>query len=87
MKRNDLKDLPLHERKRVLQVAFAWSDPIRFLRYRKKEGEAFLKEACSKGWEGLIAKDGQSKYLSRRTKRWLKFKCDYQQEVVTREKK
>ncbi|MFO8027652.1 MAG: hypothetical protein R6U56_08310, partial [Opitutales bacterium] len=35
-----------------------------------------------KGWEGLIAKDARSKYLSRRSKRWLKFKCGHRQEVV-----
>lgn len=78
----DLTNLPLEERKRVLRAAFDWKDPIRHLPYRKEKGEAYLEEARSKGWEGLIAKDAQSKYLSRRSKRWLKFKCGHQQEVV-----
>ncbi len=78
----DLTNLSLNERKRVLKGAFDWNDPIRLLPYRRKEGEAFLAEACSKGWEGLIAKDGRSRYLSRRSRRWLKFKCGHRQEVV-----
>ena len=35
-----------------------------------------------KGWEGVVAKNGDSVYVSRRTRDWLKFKCVQQQEFV-----
>ncbi len=34
------------------------------------------------GWEGIIAKNGDSVYVSRRTRDWLKFKCKQEQEFV-----
>jgi hypothetical protein len=33
-------------------------------------------------WEGVIAKNGDSVYVSRRTRDWLKFKCSKEQEFV-----
>src|SRR4029077_9484315 len=39
-------------------------------------------KACRLGWEGVIAKDGDSEYVSRRTRDWLKFKCSKAQEFV-----
>jgi bifunctional non-homologous end joining protein LigD len=38
--------------------------------------------ACRRGWEGVIAKNGDSSYVSRRTRDWLKFKCRHEQEFV-----
>lgn len=78
----DLRDLPLRQRKRVLRKAFTWEDPIRFLPHRNEHGQSFLKGACGKGWEGLIAKDARSGYTSSRSRNWLKLKCGHQQEVV-----
>ena len=45
-------------------------------------GEAYYREACAKGWEGLIAKRADAPYRSGRTKDWLKFKCESGQEFV-----
>src|SRR6202030_3717443 len=45
-------------------------------------GEAYYRRACQKGWEGVIAKNGDSVYVSRRTRDWLKFKCTQEQEFV-----
>lgn len=78
----DLRDLPLRQRKRVLRKAFNWEDPIRFLPHRNEQGKSFLKKACGKGWEGLIAKDAGSGYTSSRSRNWLKLKCGHRQEVV-----
>ena len=39
-------------------------------------------EACRKGWEGLIAKRADSPYAKGRSRDWLKWKCDAQQELV-----
>lgn len=79
---HDLRNLPLRQRKRALRNAFAWEDPIRYLPHRNEHGESFLKKACGKGWEGLIAKDAESRYKSSRSRSWLKLKCSHQQEVV-----
>jgi ATP-dependent DNA ligase len=38
--------------------------------------------ACRRGWEGVVAKNGNSEYLSARTRDWLKFKCQKAQEFV-----
>jgi bifunctional non-homologous end joining protein LigD len=78
----DLRRLPLEQRKRMLRGAFGWEDPLRFAEHRERDGEAYFKQACRRGWEGLIAKDGQSLYGSGRTREWLKFKCVQGQEFV-----
>jgi len=77
-----LTGLPLIERKEILRRAFQWRDPLRYVDYRAKDGEKFYREACRHGWEGLIAKRAQSTYVGARSKDWLKFKCDNEQEFV-----
>ena len=57
-----LDGLPLRVRKKLLRAAIDFDDPLRFARHRNRDGEAFYREACSKGWEGLIAKDAKSRY-------------------------
>jgi DNA ligase D-like protein (predicted ligase) len=80
----DTTQLPLRQRKRLLKRAFSFSDAdlIRFIPHRVEEGETFFEEACQKGWEGLIAKEGDSIYVHSRSRKWLKFKCKHQQELV-----
>jgi bifunctional non-homologous end joining protein LigD len=47
------------------------------------DGEAMLEEAARSGWEGIIAKDAESKYTpGKRSKSWLKLKLEKQQEFV-----
>ncbi len=55
---------------------------MRVTQHRNREGEALFAEACRKGWEGLIAKRADSPYASKRSRDWLKFKCDRAQELV-----
>ena len=55
---------------------------MRYTPHRNERGEAYLEEACGKGWEGLIAKDARSKYEHRRSRKWLKLKCVNRQELV-----
>ncbi len=78
----DVTDLPLLDRKRLLRSAVDWNDPIRYTAYRRENGTAFHEEACQRGWEGLIAKDGTAKYVRSRSTQWLKFKCVNRQEFV-----
>jgi bifunctional non-homologous end joining protein LigD len=39
-------------------------------------------QACREGWEGVIAKRLDSVYEHRRSKAWLKMKCEASQELV-----
>lgn len=75
-------DMPLRERKKLLKNIVSFDDPIRYLPHVVKEGLKTYHDACEKGWEGIIAKDGTSKYISARSKKWLKFKCINEQEFV-----
>jgi DNA ligase D-like protein (predicted ligase) len=78
----DVTEEPLRERKARLRRALAFDDPIRFTTHRNGDGEAFYKEACRKGWEGLIAKRADAPYTHGRSRDWLKFKCSAEQELV-----
>src|ERR1700719_2131745 len=63
--RYDIREVPLRYRKEVLRNAFDFQGSLRFTEYRKSEGEAYYRTACQKGWEGIIAKNGDSGYVSR----------------------
>jgi bifunctional non-homologous end joining protein LigD len=78
----DIRQLPLRERKKLLAAGLNFKDPLRLTEHREAEGEAYFREACRKGWEGIIAKNADSAYLSARSRDWLKFKCLNQQEFV-----
>jgi bifunctional non-homologous end joining protein LigD len=78
----DVRPRPLRERKDVLASLLSFDDPLRFTEHRDTEGEAFYAEACKAGWEGLIAKLADSPYRAGRSKDWLKFKCETNQEFV-----
>ncbi len=82
LKRFDTRHVPLQYRKEVLRNTFDFHDPLRFTEHCETEGEAYFRKACRKGWEGVIAKNGDSVYVSRRTRDWLKFKCSQEQEFV-----
>lgn len=78
----DLRELPLRERKSRLRDAIAFEQPLRFTPHRNEHGERFLAEACEQGWEGLIAKRADAPYPSGRSRDWLKLKCAAGQELV-----
>ena len=78
----DVRPLPLLERKPVLRGLLSFDGPLRYTEHRDTEGEAYYREACAYGWEGLIAKRADAPYRSGRTKDWLKFKCESGQEFV-----
>jgi bifunctional non-homologous end joining protein LigD len=79
---HDLTGLPLRERKRVLRRALRFEDPVRYTPHRNEHGVEYFREACAKGWEGLIAKRADSTYVSARSGTWLKLKCAFEQELV-----
>ncbi|MGP4002603.1 non-homologous end-joining DNA ligase [Streptomyces sp. 8N706] len=78
----DLTSLPLRTRKSLLRHSLTYSSPVRFTTHRNTTGEAFLRHACARGWEGLIAKRAASRYVQRRSRDWLKFTCAQAQEMV-----
>ena len=82
LNRYDIRRVPLRHRKELLRNTFDFKDSLRFTEHREREGEAYYRQACRRGWEGVIAKDGNSEYVSRRTRDWLKFKCAQEQEFV-----
>jgi DNA ligase D-like protein (predicted ligase) len=73
---------PLKERKKLLKKAVKFKEPLRYTIHKNKTGKSYHKQACKKGWEGIIAKDGDSKYVHSRSNSWLKFKCVNEQEFV-----
>lgn len=79
---HDVTRLPLHTRKRLLDATIRFRTPIRRCPHRNTTGRAYLREACRKGWEGVIAKRVDSRYVHRRSRDWLKFKCVREQELV-----
>jgi ATP-dependent DNA ligase len=66
----------------MLRDALAFHGPVRLTPHRNEKGEELYREACQKGWEGLIAKRADAPYTHGRSKDWLKFKCSAEQELV-----
>ena len=78
----DVRALDLRSRKAVLRRVVDFGDPLRFSAHRNCSGEAYYAYACRHGWEGLIAKRASSAYVGRRSRDWLKMKCEAEQELV-----
>ena len=79
---HDLRPLPLRERKAQLRSALEFGGPIRLTAHRNADGETAFREACQRGWEGVIAKRADSPYVATRSRDWLKIKCEHGQELV-----
>jgi bifunctional non-homologous end joining protein LigD len=78
----DVRELTLRARKALLRDAITWDDPLRWTSHRNRVGEAMFADACRRGWEGVVAKRADSPYRDRRSRDWLKFKCEAGQELV-----
>ena len=79
----DVTALPLRDRKRLLRDAVDFGGALRMSTHRNTEGEAYLREACRRGWEGLVAKRADAPYRpGHRSPDWLKLKCVHEQELV-----
>jgi bifunctional non-homologous end joining protein LigD len=75
----DVTALTLDAR-RALLSGIPFELPI--ARVQPIDGDAPWDEACRRGWEGVIAKRLDSTYEHRRSKAWLKMKCEASQELV-----
>ena len=78
----DLREVPLIYRKRLLNETLQFQDPLRFTEHRERAGEAYFRQTCVKGLEGVVAKCTDSVYVSTRSRDWLKVKCWEEQEFV-----
>jgi DNA ligase D-like protein (predicted ligase) len=78
----DVRPLPLRRRKQMLRDLLTFDGPLRFTQHRTNDGEAYYRHACASGWEGLVVKRGESPYRAGRSRDWLKFKCQNNQEFV-----
>jgi ATP-dependent DNA ligase len=71
--------LPLEDRRALLQE-LPFQPPMR--RVDLVDDERPWERARREGWEGVIAKRRGSPYEHRRSKHWLKMKCEASQELV-----
>ena len=80
----DLRDRPLSDRKeRLRAVLKSASHGLYYVPHDVASGTAVLERARREGWEGVVAKRLQSRYLSgERTPNWVKVKELAQQEFV-----
>lgn len=79
----DLRDLPLLERKDRLRTILAGEKPPLMMGDHVAEnGQAFFDQVCKLGLEGIIAKKADAPYKSGRGKDWVKVKCQQRQELV-----
>jgi ATP-dependent DNA ligase len=72
-------DLPLEERRALLET-LPFQQPMQ--RVALLDDSAPWDRARREGWEGVIAKRRGSPYEHRRSKHWLKMKCEASQELV-----
>ena len=75
----DVTLLPLEERRALLA-----SLPLRapLARVPAIDEDKPWERACAEGWEGVIAKRRNAPYEHKRSKHWLKMKCEASQELV-----
>jgi bifunctional non-homologous end joining protein LigD len=79
----DLTQLPLIERKKILQEILLANEVIRYSDHIENNGKDFFEVAKAQGLEGIIAKNKNSGYdFDFRSKSWLKIKTTTRQEAV-----
>jgi len=83
----DLRDLPLRERKARLQdvvkaAGKALERRIRYVDHFETAGDAVLQSACRMSLEGIVSKRLDAPYRSDRGETWMKSKCRAGHEVV-----
>jgi bifunctional non-homologous end joining protein LigD len=79
----NLMELPLHERKEILQQLLPEHPMVRYSDHIVQKGSAFFEAATQQGLEGVMAKTINGEYTPAiRTRQWLKIKANQRQEVV-----
>jgi ATP-dependent DNA ligase len=75
----DLTSLPLDQRREVLR-RLEFSPPLH--RVGELRDERPWERACAEGWEGVVAKRRDSLYEQRRSRNWLKMKCELTRDFI-----
>ncbi|MGH7353850.1 MAG: DNA ligase D [Candidatus Rokuibacteriota bacterium] len=78
----DLRAVPLRERKACLARLLPTRGVIQYGDHVLEHGKEFFDAAYEQRLEGMIAKRVDSAYVGRRTRDWLKVKCQLRQEFV-----
>src|SRR5438270_2818462 len=78
----DLRKAALIERRQLLSSDLLPSDVVRYSEHFIGKGDELLKAVRAKGLEGIIAKQGQSRYESKRSPNWIKIKVTCQQDFI-----
>ena len=80
----DLRDLPLLERKRRLKALLDKSEAGARILYSEHFAyeSSVLEHVCGLAYEGVICKRADARYSSGRNRNWLKVKCHKRQEFV-----
>jgi len=78
----DTTKLPLEERRALLRKLPLKGAITRVKPLDVGAGDKPWERACAEGWEGVIAKRRDSIYEHKRSKLWLKMKCEASQELV-----
>ena len=78
----DVRQLSLRERKRVLKQLLSYGGPLRYTVHRSKDAQSYWEHAQASGWEGLVVKRADARYVAGRSRDWLKFKAENSQEFV-----
>ena len=85
---DDLRNLPLTERRKRLEALFKKHQPpsselVRITAQSVGDGTALLKQANAENWEGLMVKLARSPYrTAKRSPEWMKYKLNKQDEFV-----
>src|SRR5205823_501405 len=74
--------LPLEERKACLQLLLPARGVVHFGDHVLAEGREFFDAASAARLEGVVAKKRDSPYVGKRSRDWLKIKCQLRQEFV-----
>ena len=78
----DLRGAALIDRRKLLQSVVLPDPIVRHSDYFADKGRELLDAVRDKGLEGILAKRASSKYESRRSPEWMKFKVTSQQDFV-----
>jgi len=80
---HDLRQVALSQRKDILRKVLEGAPKsIRYSEEIAGQGDKVLAQACRLGLEGIISKQTDKPYLSRRSHSWLKIKCLGNEEFV-----
>ena len=78
----DLRKAALIDRRQLLMSILLPSEVVRYSEHFIGKGDELLKAVRAKGLEGIVAKQVQSRYESRRSGSWIKIKVTCQQDFV-----